>query len=103
MREQRISCATVIHENHNVVGMLSEMDCLKAIMDAKYYIHVDSTVGMYMTKEVESISPETSIIDIAQHLIKNRRRRLPVIEDGKLIGQFSARSILRAINHFDGK
>ncbi len=100
MGENKISGATVIDADNNVVGVISEMDCLKAVLDGSYYGEINGTVGDYMTAEVESVSADATIIDLAQLLIENHRRRLPVVEDGKFIGQYSARSILQAIKDF---
>ena len=98
--KNKVSGATVVDENNNVVGIISEMDCLKAVLDGSYYGEINGKVGDYMTPDVETISADATIVDIAQQLISHKRRRLPVVEDGKFIGQFSARSILQAINEF---
>ncbi|PCJ42365.1 MAG: CBS domain-containing protein [Moraxellaceae bacterium] len=97
----KISGATVINDDNEVVGVISEFDCLKAILDGSYYGEINGTVGEYMTKNVETISADADILEVAQRLIKSKRRRLPVIEDGKFAGQFSIRSILEAVRDFD--
>jgi len=53
-------------------------------------------VGDYMQTEVEWVDPEMDIFSLAQRFIKHHRRRFPVMEDGKLIGQISRRDVLRA-------
>ena len=100
MGEHKVSGATVIDADNNIVGVISEMDCLKAVLDGSYYGEINGTVGDYMTAEVETVSADATIIDLAQLLIEHHRRRLPVVENGKFIGQFSARSILQAIKDF---
>lgn len=93
---RRISGATVVDENKKVVGVISEMDCLKAIINLGYYDEGEGLVGDFMTASVDTIDKEINIVDAAQLLLKTNRRRMPVIEDGKFSGQISARSILQA-------
>ncbi|PCJ20957.1 MAG: CBS domain-containing protein [Gammaproteobacteria bacterium] len=95
--EKHISGATVINDNNEVVGVISEVDCLKAILDGSYYGNVGGHVSDFMTTDFQSIGDHLDIMDIAKLLIENRRRRIPVIKDGKFIGQFSCRSVLQAL------
>ncbi|MFT5734601.1 MAG: CBS domain-containing protein [Planctomycetota bacterium] len=92
-----ISGATVIDDENNVVGVISEMDCLRAILSGTYHGQVGGTVGDYMTSEVESVSEERMVLDVARQLVDGNRRRLPIVRDGKFVGQFSCRSMLRAV------
>ena len=96
--QRKVSGATVIDENRNVIGVLSELDCLKAIIHQGYYRDGGAgTVADYMTMgNIDHISPNVSIIDAAQMMLSTRHRRIPIIENGKFMGQISTRSILRA-------
>ena len=96
--DRRISGATVVDEQGNVVGVISEMDCLRAILSGTYHGQVGGTVGDYMTKEVESVDPEKTVMDVARQLVDGGRRRLPIVKDGKFVGQYSCRSMLRAVS-----
>jgi len=96
----KISGATVINEKNEVVGVISEMDCLKAIINVGYYGEGGGSVGDFMTANVESIDKNINIVDAAQLLVSTKRRRMPVIEAGKFSGQISARSILQAFKDF---
>lgn len=99
--ERKITGATVLNDSNEVVGMMSEMDCLKAILDGSYYGTVGGTVGDYMTKEVFTVQDEMDITSVAKVILDNKRRRIPVVDNGKFIGQLSCRSILQAIKDFD--
>ncbi|MBV1880392.1 MAG: CBS domain-containing protein [Pseudomonadales bacterium] len=100
--KHKISGATVIDDNRNVVGVISEMDCLKAILSSTYHgTSLSGTVGEFMSKTVDVLPANMDIIDVAKYLIDNNRRRVPIVEDnGKFVGQFSARSILKAVKDF---
>ncbi|RMF15665.1 MAG: CBS domain-containing protein [Gammaproteobacteria bacterium] len=102
MLKHGISGAPVVNDAGEVVGMISEMDCLKSILSCSYYDYecLGGTVGEYMTREVDVISPEDDILSVTQKYIDQRRRRFPVVENGKLVGQISRRDVLRAIKDF---
>ncbi len=95
--DRSISGATVIDDEDRVIGVIPEMDCLKAILSGVYHGEVGGKVSEIMTREVELGDPNAGILEIAQQLIAGHRRRIPVVRDGKFVGQYSCRSILRAV------
>lgn len=99
--EHKISGITVVDASNNIVGIISEMDCLRAILDGTYYGQVGGSVEHYMTTDIQCVEPDLDIIDVAKMMLDNNRRRMPIIENGEFIGQFSCRSILKAIKDFD--
>lgn len=100
LTERSISGATVLDDDGNVVGVISEMDCLQAVLSGTYHGEAGGTVGDIMTTEVESVEVGASVVDVAQKLIDGHRRRFPVVKEGKFVGQVSCRSILRAVTAF---
>ena len=95
----KISGAPVVNEKNELVGIISETDCIKHISDSKYYnMPMDNshTVEKNMVSEVETIDKNMNIFDAANKFIGSGRRRFPVIENGKLIGQISQKDILKA-------
>ena len=57
---------------------------------------VNNTVGKYMVKDVDTIDKNMNIFDAASKFISSSRRRFPVVENGKLIGQLSQKDVLKA-------
>ncbi len=98
--EYKISGAPVVDDKHQLVGILSEKDCLKAVLSATYHDDLCATVGDLMTPSVEAVDADSSIIEIAERFLEYNRRRYPVLEEGRLIGQISRRDILRAFQKF---
>ena len=49
-----------------------------------------------MVTTVDIIDKDMNIFDAATKFINSKRRRFPVIENGKLIGQISQKDILKA-------
>ena len=99
-----ISGAPVVNSKDELLGMLSELDCLKNIVSGSYYDYesLGGNVAEFMTTSVETIGPDTDILTIGDRFINDGRRRFPVVEDGKLIGQISRKDILRAVRDFVG-
>lgn len=99
----RISGLTVVDDRKHPVGVLSELDCLKAILTGTYYQMVGGRVSDYMTTgEIDTISPDDDILLVAQSMIDHKRRRRPVVgEAGTLVGQVTCRQLLKALKEMD--
>ncbi|MNF42317.1 inosine 5'-monophosphate dehydrogenase [compost metagenome] len=98
--EHRISGAPVVDSQGHLIGMISDGDCLRGILSGAYYEAVGGSVSGYMSTQVETISPETDIIEVCQRFLRDKRRRFPVVEEGVLVGQISRRDVLRAVKAF---
>ncbi|MGE0772034.1 MAG: CBS domain-containing protein [Cyclobacteriaceae bacterium] len=96
--EKRISGAPVLDEARKLVGMISEKDCLKIIVDQAYHNQPMSSpkVSDYMTTNVKTLSPKHDVVDAANEFLSSPIRRMPIVENGVLIGQVSRRDILKA-------
>ncbi len=98
---QGISGAPVVDANRQLVGMLSESDCLKGILTGSYFEEASVSVGEVMSKAVDTIEADADIIKAAEQFVSKRIRRLPVLDEGRLVGQISRRDVLRAVNTFN--
>ncbi|PFG45897.1 CBS domain protein [Vibrio sp. ES.051] len=88
----------VIDENKKVVGFLSEQDLLDKLVKASYYCQDTHTVEECMHDDVLSVSPEMSIIELADMMKVGKPKMYPVVDDkGKLVGVITRRDVLRAI------
>jgi len=97
--ELRISGAPVVDENERIVGILSEIDCLKIMVDEAYHNlpHGKITVSQYMSERISSVSIDADVLDVASKFLNTHFRRFPVVDqNGKLCGQVSRRDILKA-------
>lgn len=100
---KRISGAPVLDENKKLVGIISERDCLKIIVDQAYHNlpHNEPKVSDYMTRQVKTLSPNSTVVDAATEFLNSPIRRMPVVENGILIGQISRIDILRAAKNIN--
>ena len=95
--KHRISGAPVIDDHGNLIGLLSEKDCMQVAIQAGYYEQLGGRVEDYMTKNVITIEADSSVLDLAKLFMEQSPRRYPVVEDNRLVGQISRRDVLRAI------
>jgi CBS domain-containing protein len=93
----RIAGAPVVDNEGNLVGMLSELDCLKVALNANYHGQWGGPVSEFMSDDVQTVEANMSIIDLAQTFLDSRFRRYPVMDGNRLIGQISRRDVLRAL------
>ena len=92
-----ISGAPVIDDTGNLVGMLSEFDCMKVVLTAGYHGEPGGPVSDLMATDVKTVRAEVSIVDMADGFMKSGLRRYPVINGNRLVGQISRRDVLRAL------
>ena len=104
MLDKRISGAPVLNDRGDLIGMLSEKDCLKILVDNAYHNQPNekSTVEDYMSRNVETVDIEKNVVDVADMFLRTNFRRYPVVENGKLKGQVSRRDIMRATRELKG-
>ena len=95
--QQRIAGAPVVNDQGELVGMLSELDCMTVALNAGYYGDWGGPVSDYMTPDVESVDADMNIIDLAQKFLQTKYRRFPVLRNNRLVGQISRRDVLRAL------
>ncbi|MDA9187792.1 CBS domain-containing protein [Flavobacteriaceae bacterium] len=94
----RISGGPVVDEKGKLIGVISEADCMKEISDSRYFNMpiLDKSVGHFMTENVDTIESTLSVFDAAAKFSKSSRRRYPVLEKGRLVGQVSRKDIVIA-------
>lgn len=97
--KNRISGAPVVNDKNELVGIVSEGDCLKQISESQYHNMPlsEGTVDKHMAKDVVTIDCNMSIFDAASKFLKSRIRRFPVLDNGKLVGQISRKDIMKAV------
>ncbi len=70
----RISGAPVVDAQGNLVGVLSESDCLRGILNEAYFEETCGTVKSLMSEVVETIDADADILKAAAHFVERGRR-----------------------------
>lgn len=85
MKEKNVG-AVPVEKDNKLVGMLTDRDItLRAVAENKAHL----TCGEVMTTEVKSISKEDDIDKVVDYMSKYQIRRVPVTDNGKVIGMVS--------------
>ena len=99
--QNKISGMCVVDGEGRLVGILSELDCLRATLSASYNEGGIGMVKDYMASDNLIVAnPREDITDVAQDMLAQKKRRRPVVEDGKLVGQITCRQLLKAALDF---
>jgi CBS domain-containing protein len=80
LKRTGISGVPVI-KNNKIVGIITRKDLLRKPEEVQ--------LGLLMTPKPITIKPDTDIREAARILITRHIRRLPVVEDGHLVGLLS--------------
>ena len=126
-RKHKISGAPVVDNDNVIVGIISESDIIKTLTTHDEDINIilpspfdlielplkttlkieefkediqnalKTKVKDVMTKDVITISPDTSINDAANIMVKNNIKRLPVIKNGTLVGIITRGDLMEAL------
>jgi CBS domain-containing protein len=92
--ENNITGLPVVNDDMSIAGIISEKDVLRLLYDAE---DKPGKVEHYMTEDVISFDQNDSLIDIADSLINNHFRRVPITAEGKLVGIVSRKDIIAYI------
>jgi quercetin 2,3-dioxygenase len=90
--ERSISAVPVL-EGERLVGLVSEADVLR-----RRHLGVRARRARdIMTREVETVTPDTPVEDIAALLEEHRIKRVPVMREGRVVGIVSRSNLLQAL------
>ncbi len=90
------SGAPVIDNSGKLVGILSELDCLKEALMGGYFQEAGDRVADHMTSDPDSVQQDDNIIATADLFLKGRRR-LPVLDGDRLVGIITRQDFGRAL------
>lgn len=95
--KNRISGAPVVDDQGALVGILSEKDCLRVFANEAFFSqNAGGPVSEYMSRTIQTMDPDDDVFKAADIFLKNSFRRMPVVDDGRLVGLVSRRDVLLA-------
>jgi CBS domain-containing protein len=117
MLQNKISGLPVVDANGQLVGMVTEGDFLRrgelgterhrprwlefllgpGRLAAEYVQSSGQKISEIMTPEPKTITPETPLDEVVRLMERHRIKRLPVVQDGKLVGIVSRVNLLHAL------
>jgi len=99
MNQHDIGCLIIVN-NDKPVGIVTERDMLKRVL-LQLRDPRRMKVSYIMSKPLITCSPETEIRDAVRLMNERRIKKLPVVEDGHLIGLVSITDIVRSLAYFE--
>jgi CBS domain-containing protein len=91
LTDHHIGGAPVVNGDNSIVGIISELALIDVVFDAATR---SASVADYMTKDVHVAHPDEPLSKAAKLFALYSFRRLPVVEDGKLVGVISRRDLM---------
>ena len=95
LAKNKVSGLPVVNDENEVVGVLSEKDVLRILVDRK--LDLKSTVDDYMSHDVICFKEYDNAFDVCQFFIRSNIRRVPIVRDNKLVGIVSRADIIPLI------
>ena len=93
LREQ-ISGLPVVDDDGRLVGVITEFALLAVAYDRRVKNH---KVSNHMTRELITVEVDDPVSRVADLCIVHRVRRVPVMQNGRLVGVIARRDVLRAL------
>lgn len=93
MSSHDIGCILIM-EDGNLVGIVTERDIVRKIGRNNTY-SLGTPLGRLDSKPVITIPPQTPVWEAFTIMLKKKIRRLPVIDQGKLVGIVTERDLFK--------
>ena len=86
-----------VMDNGNLLGTVTDRDiALRVVAEGKD--PQSTTVGEIASRDIVTVQPDEDLDDALQKMAKHQVRRLPVVEDGRLIGVVAQADVAREGN-----
>jgi len=89
--------APVVNAAGELIGYVSEYDCLQQLMQSSYYCDNTSLVEDVMSTKLTYSRADISVIDLASLMNKSKVNVMPIVEGKRLIGAVSRGDVMRAL------
>src|SRR5215470_9568191 len=119
MLQNKISGLPVVDDKRQLVGIVTEGDFLRrgelgtqrqrprwlefllgpGRLASEYVRASGQKVSQVMTTQPWTVTPETSLDEVVRLMERHRIKRLPVVQDGKLVGIVSRADLLHALGN----
>ncbi len=94
LRANKIGALVVSNDGIRVDGIVSERDIVHGLVEHGASL-LDQEIGLIMTREVISCTPDELVEDLMAKMSGNSIRHLPCVKDGKLCGMISIGDVVK--------
>lgn len=100
LMRHRILGGPVTDAQGQLLGWISEQECLQVAIQVAYYNQRVATVRDIMRTDVLSVTPAMDPVALAQQMLGDKPKSYPVVDaGGKVIGVITRRHILKLLDH----
>ncbi|QYJ76946.1 MULTISPECIES: CBS domain-containing protein [Shewanella] len=96
--ENKKNGAPVVDSDKHLVGFLSQQDCLATMLKSSYHCDLTAIVADVMRTDVLQVSPDDSVLRLAEQMTGAKPKIYPVVDNGKVIGIINRTHVLAAMN-----
>lgn len=93
----KVTGAPVVNDAGEMVGMVTEKDCLRLLSTGMHHEFPRGTVKDFMSTNVAYVTPTMNIYFVAGLFLQAHYRRFPVVDNGRIVGAITRFDILRAV------
>ncbi len=93
--------SVVVAEGGKAVGVFTERDLTRRVLDDPGLL--DRPLREVMSSPVLTAEPRDEVVFVFERMTAERVRRLPVVEDGRLVGIVTERDLLRWVGRVAGE
>lgn len=97
MLEHKVTSVPVVDGQGKLLGIFSEKDGMKIVVESAYNQSMAGKVEDFMTTEAMVIDAEESLVDVAAKFQNSSIRSFPVFHHGALVGVISRVDVLRSL------
>jgi CBS domain-containing protein len=101
MRQEHIG-SLPITDDEQLIGMITDRDIAMRVV-AEAADEVKTSVGDVSSRDVITVEPDRDLDEALQLMARHQVRRLPVVENGKLVGIVAQADIALSENEKTGK
>lgn len=94
---EKASAAPVIDDRAGLVGILTQKDCFRPMLNASYYQQWSGSVADYMSGGVRTLPDDFDLVSAAEEFLARSHRVYPVMRDSEVVGVLHRSDLLAAI------
>lgn len=97
LAREKVPAAPVIDERLGLVGILTEKDCFRPMLNASYYQQWSGSVVDYMSRDVRTLPADLDVVSAAEEFLARSHRVYPVVRETEVVGILYRSDLLAAI------
>ena len=87
----------IVNDDNEVVGLLTEKDVIRTVINWAYDQRAGGSVGNYMSSLEVIVTPEMDLLTAARAFMECNFSCLPVLDKDRLVGRITRHDVLRGL------